>query len=245
MLEIGVLPPNRTLTGAAEDAEHDPRPLLHRVMSADPSEGESAVVGAELSIQSTISQQQQFDHIVRPGESIQAVIERAAPGERLLLDAGEHTEGFTLRRDILIMGRHEPSTSESESSAAVPSSSTVLRLGTDGRVLLEAGHVQGLLILRGEPSRDPSPANVAVAAAGADPSGWFLVELRGREPTLEWCEVAGGVRVLGGAKPTVRRCVVRDSAGSGVLVVPLMSPPAAIQSVTCATILGSSGWALA
>ena len=126
MLEIGVLPPNRTLTGAAEDAEHDPRPLLHRVMSADPSEGESAVVGAELSLQSTLSQQQQFDHVVRPGESIQAAIERAAPGERLLLDAGEHTEGFTLRRDILIMGRHEPSTSESESSAAVPPSSTVL-----------------------------------------------------------------------------------------------------------------------
>ena len=79
--------------------------------------------------------------------------------------------------------------------------------------------MQGLLILRGEPSRDPSPTTaVPVAAAGADPSGWFLVELRGREPTLEWCEVAGGVRVLGGAKPTVRRCVVRDSAGSGVLV---------------------------
>ena len=117
MLEIGVLPPNRTLTGAAEDAGHDPQPLLHRVMSADPSEGESAVVGAELSLQSTLSQQQQFDHIIKPGESIQSAIERAAPGERLLLDAGEHTEGFTLRRDILIMGRHEPSTSESESSA--------------------------------------------------------------------------------------------------------------------------------
>jgi parallel beta-helix repeat protein len=173
--------------------------------------------------------------------SIQAAIDAAEPGARILIRPGTYAENLRLDKALELIGdgTREEIGVVCTTGNALQATATIARVagirfmragkeGEEAAVWMTSGRTEFVDCLFTSQARSA----VEVSGAGTDPvfrrctfrdsaqDGLILVEhARG---TVEDCEITGnglsGLAVAKGGDPTVRRSVLRDNKGSGMYI---------------------------